>query len=67
MAATRHEARGVAREPDGGTPGCPASAFEFSLEETTSDVYSCDLSTDRRVAVVLPSLPDLIGGFPGLT
>ena len=22
MAATRHEARGNAREPDGGTPGC---------------------------------------------
>jgi len=23
MAATRHEARGTAREPDGGTPRCP--------------------------------------------
>ena len=23
MAATRHETRGNAREPDGGTPGCP--------------------------------------------
>lgn len=25
MAATRHEARGNAREPDGGTPGCNAT------------------------------------------
>jgi len=30
MAATRHEARGVAREPDGGTPRCPKWNYETS-------------------------------------
>jgi hypothetical protein len=31
MAAIRHEARGAAREPDGGTPGRPMSVFERYL------------------------------------
>jgi hypothetical protein len=30
MAATRHEVRGAAREPDGGTPRCPNWNYETS-------------------------------------
>lgn len=34
MAVTQYEARGAAREPDGGTPGCIDSFFEYSVERT---------------------------------
>ncbi|AVK01574.1 hypothetical protein CSB94_5752 [Pseudomonas aeruginosa] len=40
MAAIRHEARGAAREPDGGTPGRHQAVFSFLLSINSIIVVS---------------------------
>ena len=45
MAATRHEARGSAREPDGGTPGRPKLANKIHC--TVNIVVLSNIDTDK--------------------
>ncbi len=62
MAATRHEARGVAREPDGGTPRCPKWNYETSRFRCQAEkrgdlpgVIGCNRARSSHSTLVLRS------------
>ena len=52
MAVTRHEARGNAREPDGGTPGRPESADKIHCTVNIGVLSTIDTDKLERQIVI---------------
>ena len=52
MAVTRHEARGNAREPDGGTPGRPESADRIHCTVNIAVLSHIDMDKLERQIVI---------------